>query len=389
MKGNIRSRRRCIISLLAFFLFRLSDACPQDTIFARRIIDTLTSVSFHGRGYTDEGMKRAADFLQSQFVAAGLTPMYGNGYRQKFSYPVNTFPGAMSVKLNGKHLRPGADYIIAAESRSKKGTFRLEKSDSSHFINTKSQVIVSIEKKLTWNVRPQQADYTMVKIGEAVSETPENIELNVESKLIKKFKAENICGIVLGAVNPDSFILFTAHYDHLGGMGNETFFPGANDNASGVSQLLGLARWYAKNPQKYSIGFILFAGEEAGLRGSEYFVNHPLINLKKIRFLINLDLTGTGVEGITVVNATEFNAEFELLKMINSEKQLFSTVNSRGKAKNSDHYWFTEKGVPAFFIYTLGGIEAYHDVYDIAATLPNDHYIQLFQLLREFVNQIQ
>jgi len=59
-------------------------------------------------------------------------------------------------------------------------------------------------------------------------------------------------------------------------------------------------------------------------------------------------------------------------------------VKPRGKAANSDHYWFTEKGVPAFFIYTMGGIKAYHDVYDVAATLPLTKYEELRKLLIAF-----
>ena len=130
--------------------------------------------------------------------------------------------------------------------------------------------------------------------------------------------------------------------------------------------------------------FICFAGEEAGLLGSKYFTEHPLIPLQKIRFLTNVDLVGTGVEGITVVNATEFAKEFEWLKQINAEHQLLAKINARTKAANSDHYWFTEKGVPAFFIYTLGGIKAYHDVFDKAATLPLNEYEDLLKFIVGF-----
>jgi Zn-dependent M28 family amino/carboxypeptidase len=56
-------------------------------------------------------------------------------------------------------------------------------------------------------------------------------------------------------------------------MGKDTYFPGANDNASGTSLLLGLAKYYAANPQPFTIAFICFAGEEAGLKGSKYFTN--------------------------------------------------------------------------------------------------------------------
>ena len=97
-----------------------------------------------------------------------------------------------------------------------------------------------------------------------------------------------------------------------------------------------------------------------------------------------MDLLGTGDDGLMVVNATEFEAQFNTLANINSEKKLLPKIDKRGKARNSDHYWFTEKGVPAFFIYTLGGIAAYHDVFDKAETLPLTKYKEVFQLITEF-----
>ena len=60
-------------------------------------------------------------------------------------------------------------------------------------------------------------------------------------------------------------------------------------------------------------------------------------------------------------------------------------IKSRGKAANSDHYFFTEAGVPAFFFYTLGGISAYHDVFDIAETLPLTEYEDVFKLFVDFI----
>ncbi len=72
------------------------------------------------------------------------------------------------------------------------------------------------------------------------------------------------------------------------------------------------------------------------------------------------------------------------MQEINNNGHYLAAVNARGKAANSDHYFFTEKGVPAFFFYTLGGIKAYHDVFDRAETLPLNkvnniqHFIQTF-----------
>ena len=99
-------------------------------------------------------------------------------------------------------------------------------------------------------------------------------------------------------------------------------------------------------------------------------------------------MIGTGNEGITVVNATEFKLEFETLKKINQEQQLLKLIKPRGKAPNSDHYWFSEKGVHCFFIYTMGGISAYHDVLDKEITLPLTEYVDLFTLITHFVEQL-
>ena len=372
------------------FLFLGYNSFSQELIFARKIVDTLASPSFWGRGYTNDGMKKAAEFISSQFESYGVKPMRGNDFFQSFSYPANTFPGKMEVTINGKDLVPGKDFIISPESKGVKGKGNLERADSVQFVNRQSRLIVKLEDKLTWSVAPEQADFTMIEVDKKSlgKESPESFKVNIENDLVKNFKAANVCGIVKGTVKPDSMIFITAHYDHLGGMGKDTYFPGANDNASGISLLLNLAHYYAANPRPYSIGFICFAGEEAGLIGSKYFTEHPLISLKNIRFLINTDLAGTGDEGITVVNATEFPKEFAMMNAVNDENKLLVKINSRGKAANSDHHFFTEKGVPAFFFYTLGGIKAYHDVFDKAETLPLNEHEDLFRLIVKFNDKL-
>jgi hypothetical protein len=108
------------------------------------------------------------------------------------------------------------------------------------------------------------------------------------------------------------------------------------------------------------------------------------VPLSSIRFLTNVDLVGTGDEGITVVNATEFPKEFMLLNTINVDGKFLVKINARGKAANSDHYWFSEQGIPSFFIYTIGGIKAYHDISDKAETLPFNEYQDLFKLIVKF-----
>jgi Zn-dependent M28 family amino/carboxypeptidase len=167
-------------------------------------------------------------------------------------------------------------------------------------------------------------------------------------------------------------------------MGQDTYFPGANDNASGVAEMLALAAAFEKVPLKHNLLFIAFAGEEAGLLGSTFYVNNPLVPLDSTDFVLNLDLSGTGDEGITLVNGSVYEKEYALLDSLNTELNAVASVKKRGPAANSDHYPFYVKGVPSFFIYTRGGIKAYHDIYDKSETLPLDKADELLRLYKAF-----
>ena len=168
----------------------------------------------------------------------------------------------------------------------------------------------------------------------------------------------------------------------------ELMFPGANDNASGVSLLLNLASYYSKKTPKYNLVFICFGAEEVGLLGSKYFVNNPLINLDDVKLLVNLDIVGTGEDGIAIVNAFEQEKATKIIGKINEKVKYFPKIKLRGQAQNSDHFWFSKKNVPALFIYTMGGVKAYHDPLDIAKTLPLNKIEELQSLIIKLVSSL-
>jgi len=397
----------------------------QNISYARNVIDTLTSSSFHGRGAVNEGEKKAAQFIADEFNKHGLIP-FKSSYLQTFDSPINTFFGKLSLQFDNLKLTAGKDYIVGGASSGIKGTFslawynkknlpkrsKLKKLVDQYFFNDKFIVIdgkdisknneilnllqqnqvgakgiILIKDKLTKGLSSKVKNYVIIHLDrKAVKKKRKKISLEINQKWLTNYKSQNVIGYFKGTNQPDSFIVVSAHYDHLGRMGDDVFFPGANDNASGISMLLNLVEEYRKNPPSKSIVFIAFGAEEIGIVGSKYFVNHPLFDLKKIKFVVNLDLLGTGSKGITVVNGTIHLKAFEKLQSLNTEKDYILAVKKRGKAANSDHYWFTEKGIPAFFIYTLGGITAYHDVYDVSKTLPLTEFEDCFRLIRDFVN---
>ncbi|MCF6184206.1 MAG: M20/M25/M40 family metallo-hydrolase, partial [Bacteroidales bacterium] len=209
-----------------------------------------------------------------------------------------------------------------------------------------------------------------------------------DSKYYSRLETKNIIAYVKGKT--DTSIVFSAHYDHLGTMGKTVFFPGANDDGSGVAMLLNLAKYFSKQKKpKYNIVFMFFSGEELGLLGSRYYTQHPIFPLSKIKFLINLDMVGSGDKGITVVNGTVFKDRFNKLVEINDTKNYLPEIKIRGKAANSDHYFFFEEGVPSFFIYTLGKYKEYHNIFDTPERLPLSKFEELMNLLIDFTNTLQ
>ncbi|HCN82145.1 MAG TPA: aminopeptidase, partial [Sphingobacteriaceae bacterium] len=180
--------KKALMFSLLLITAKLSFA--QDIAFARKMVDTLTSSHFWGRGYTNEGMSKAGQFLASQFQSYGLKPMDGKSFFQDFSYPANTFPGKMEVYVNGKKLFPGRDFIVAPESAGGKGKVRLVKQDSTHFLDTINKVALIIKDKLTWSVAPKAVNYVIIAADKnSLPDSPSEIEFNVSNDEIQNFKA--------------------------------------------------------------------------------------------------------------------------------------------------------------------------------------------------------
>jgi len=405
----------------------------QSIEYARQIVNTLASDGFKGRGYVENGDSLAADYISQEFEKFGLQS-FEDDYYQTFETSVNTFPGIVSLQINEKELKAGTDFLVHPGSPSLKGVFDIIKltaeellSDelfvnklrvsSGHFIlinpydknkfsteenerlddvinflkfhpqNPSKGTIILTPDKLTWSGSTSKSPRpTLVINANTINDSFKFIELNIQSKFIERYQTQNVVGYLEG-INRDSTIVFMAHYDHLGKLGTKTTFNGANDNASGVAMLLNLASYYAENKPTYNLAFIAFGAEELGLIGSRYFTENPLFELSSIKFFLNFDLAGTGDEGIQVVNGSVYKSQFDSLSTINERNDLLPQVKIRGAACNSDHCMFDQKDVPGFYIYTLGGIKAYHDVYDRPETLPLTEFQDYFKLITDFVGQ--
>lgn len=421
---------------IAFLFSAICFAQNAETQYAHSVIAALTSEEFAGRGYIDDGMLKSAGFIANEFEKLGLKKV-NSSYFQEFTMPINVITNA-ELKLNGKVLKYGGDFIVKPNSYSqnfhKKDIYTFEPEYFATSLKYESSFIDFIQKDMIaqkgkhvifpphqfeidslnqyykhWAnfYKPEENRnrsifyFTKDKLTASLSQIQDSIaefivsekhysknlsidDYKIESEFINDFKSNNVIGKIEGK-NKDSLIVITAHYDHLGKVGN-VYFPGANDNASGTAFMLEIAKHYSKNQPKYTMIFIAFGAEEAGLVGSYYFVENPLIDLKKIKFLLNFDIMGAGEEGIQIVNSSVFTKEYELLNQINSKNNYIKQIKKRGESCNSDHCPFYEKGVPSFFTYTLGGAGHYHDPFDKGETLTLNEFQNIRKLFVAFID---
>jgi len=393
-------------------------------------VDSLTGYKMYGRGYVNNGKETAARYIVKEFKEFKLKPIFKDGtYQQGFAFPVNTFPGEQILEIDDKKLRPGEEYVIDPSSPSfsasnlevKKVNFAKIKDttdwketlatiDSTHiwyFDNFKSvcsllqlrrdQMVAQLprgcylipeENRLTWNVSRQTMAATVFYVKESLMPKKiKSVKAEVKSVFIERCSSLNISGVVPGEVK-DTFLAITTHYDHLGMMGDSATFAGASDNASGVAMLLSIASYFGKFPQHYSILFVAFAGENAGLMGSEFFTWQPPVPLKNIKFLTNLGIMSDFSTGMTVVNGTQYPIEFDQMDKINKKEEFVSEITPKGQAANSDHYHFSKLGVPAFFIYSNGGKAHFHDVFDSPELLSLTNTGGANRLLIDFIKSL-
>ena len=110
----------------------------------------------------------------------------------------------------------------------------------------------------------------------------------------------NVVGVVRGTAFPDSFIVVSAHYDHVGvgkPVDGDSIYNGADDNASGTAALLAIAEWFQAHPARHSIVFAAFDAEEMGLQGAKAFVAAPPVPKASIVLDVNMDMVSLNEKG--------------------------------------------------------------------------------------------
>ena len=401
-------------------------AGAQDMTHFKRIVKQLSSAKYQGRGYARNGANKAGKFLQKEFEKAGVDEVT----IQPFKLDINTFCGRMKMWADGRQVRAGVDFSMREYSPGVHGTFPVYHVDTLNF--DAERMYADLQKPEYanalvccdfWFSYRHRKDFSRLQkagecnnagllqtwaspikffkaYGEKVVDKPiiwvtpetiegvKNVRVDVDNKFLKDYECFNVIAKVEGQQH-DSCYVFTAHYDHLGNLGKKIFYAGANDNASGTAAIVTLAAYYAKNRPQYDMYFIAFSGEDANLRGSTWYAEHPKVPLQQIKYLFNIDMIGDNNPAQYCEVSDEGMRGFSLFEQINNREHHFKALHRGDLAANSDHYPFATRHVPCIFLENENGdaFQYYHTVYDTYKTVRFDSYEPVFRLVRDFIEQ--
>lgn len=226
-------------------------------------------------------------------------------------------------------------------------------------------------KNKNFNELAKSKDFSAVSLGF-------NASVKISNK-IKRDQSKNVVALLPGTDQKDEYIIYSAHWDHLGvgrAIDNDSIYNGAVDNASGTSALLAIAEAFKNSPQqKRSIVLLAVTAEEQGLLGSAYYSEHPIYEPKKTVANINMDafnnpgpmkdftITGFGHSEMDEYGKRAAEAQGRYI--------IPDPSPEKGYFFRSDHFNFAKIGIPP--IYAKGGHEGFDISIDSMKVL-NDTY---------------
>ena len=235
-----------------------------------------------------------------------------------------------------------------------------------------------------------QTEIPVFAVNESFPKDASNITIALDAEFLHSHDAHNIIAYLPGTNPKKPHITFIAHYDHLGLMGRENIFYGANDNASGAAMLCVLAKYFGKNRPECGLQFIWLDAEEENLLGAFYYCQNPTMPVDNIKLVINLDMVGDDSDHLATECSQNGMAELEIIKEINSNNGGYPPFNIalQELLDNSDHYAFSEAGIPVIYFSTEGSyLKEYHSPRDSNSNFSTENFDRLFNLLVTYVNK--
>jgi hypothetical protein len=370
-------KKSCILIVGLCIFFNSYSQSQPDTINERSVKDILTflaSDKLRGRVNYSKEQWDAADFIAKKFETYGLLPFPGfQYYFQPFAPRTNEVLFKNNLRWNGRKMSHQS-YLDFSSSLNTRKTgltnYRVIRTDSltdsslvQHWRDT-TNVLIWIKKNSAASdtlsssslIVPFSSPRNKILVVVAPDE-PASVQL-IPNKNFSDEVLYNVVGILPGRSRTTEAIIFAAHYDHIDSdpSGNRAgIFNGANDNASGTTAVLELAKYFSmRNDNERTIIFCLFAGEELGLLGSERFAT--LVTPENIKAVINIEMIGktnaTAKERFFITGSRFSDLERIINKNLEGEK-VQSTLRKSDPAnlfQRSDNYPFYQKGIVAHSI---------------------------------------
>ncbi|HMO62962.1 MAG TPA: M20/M25/M40 family metallo-hydrolase [Ferruginibacter sp.] len=280
----------------------------------KRIEKTLASDDMQGRKTFTPGIARASAFIEGEFAAAGLQFFNKEtSYRQQF-HLYSSIVATSSLSIDGKKI---PDSMLAVFSYQPQVSFT-EKSDIEvvkiskgdkigpkfyEYYQSKKNLLVLVDASFDNRrgrirrmdkLSAEPGNNTVIFVFGVNDATQFSIE--VTNQVEKKW-LNNVVGVLPGKSRPDEYVIFSAHYDHLGidpaaGSTPDSIYNGANDDAAGTTAVIMLAKYFAKlNNNERTLIFTAFTAEEIGGYGSQYFSKQ--LEPEKVVAMFNIEMIGT------------------------------------------------------------------------------------------------
>ena len=384
-------------------VFTPPDVSNIEQARVERIISILADDDMRGRqAFTDDAL-RAADYLASEFAAAHLeSPEGADGYLQRFSVQT-LMPGPTSVLVNGEELPPGrfavrletpsfawstgdVEVRVVGQADDARQTFMGVRNGDSDalvlFHDSHAEMFSVLTGSFGGPVRTIGSQSGPNIVIALVNGMPDATYRITASATVTEQPLVNVVGTIRGR-RSDEYVLFSAHYDHIGireAVAGDSIANGANDDASGTTAVVMLGQYFAERgtPER-TLLFAAFTAEESGGYGSRYYSTQ--LDPDQIVAMFNIEMIGKpAVESPNTAWITGFErSSFGLLlqeAVMGTEYEFYpDPYPDQGLFYRSDNATLARLGVPAHSISTtpIDVDQDYHRVTDHVETLNLEH----------------
>lgn len=402
--------KKTLYTFLLLFVTAIASAQNIDKIITKTYVDhlikTLSSDDMQGRGTFTPGIDKAATFIENEFKQIGLSPLNGSsGFRQTF-YKYQLKPSLAKVSIDGQQITD--ENILVVSNNSQTLTFDQNNSDGwvkldpeKDFVSQfrtlaragkKQIVLVDIKfidafKRLkampTRTTMVDQKDLTPAKSAAMIfvldkDTIAQNFKVELKNEVVK-MPLFNVAGVIPGKSKAKELVIFSGHYDHMGLVKpkeGDSIMNGADDDASGTSAMIALAKYYKKvNNNERTLIFVAFTAEEIGGFGARYFSQQ--LNPDEVVAMFNIEMIGKDSKfGKNTAFITGYEkSDFGQILQKNLAGTEFTFHPDPYPAQNlfyrSDNATLAALGVPAHTISTdqIDTDKFYHTVKDEYQTL--------------------